>query len=618
MDCRPPSEPRLPHPAPRRRPGSLSPTLLLAALATFGLACGGFSPRGYVSGEREGADHRLYRFLEEVFETRLDRSPVEAARLGSSRGRDRWDDISAASARRGLELARVDLDRLESGEAPSELGLEARTSLAVLELELRHQLRDHRWRDHEPLLFSTAYWPAAIPDLLDRHHPFHDPDDVAAFVRRLEALPALFGELTRELDRRATLGLLEVDTSIEHAVEDSRLLLRGAPFDRDQDDSPIVRSALDKLAGLDELSASERAALITAIDRAMLESVGPAYRALIVTLESLQARSEPCGVWALPSGAEYYEHRLQHWTTLDQSPEEIHTWALEELERTEELLEVHAAEPRPAEQAPLTPQELLEFVRTTIDAVRPYLAELFDRAVAAPLLVEQDRSICTSCSEALLYVPAYEYAVSRSAAPAHLLVDLERLGACSPAQRELLVHRVGLPGLHLARSWATLRSDLPRSRRTLRVHAFEVGWEGYAARLAFELGWAVHPDAERTLLEAERWSALLAIVDTGVHHKRWTRSVALGWLERGGRPDAERVEALDRILRVPGEACAELCGVHEMLRLRERARARLGSAFDLREFHAAMLSPGSLPLGMLEQRVERWLASAQLALRRRR
>jgi uncharacterized protein (DUF885 family) len=175
------------------------------------------------------------------------------------------------------------------------------------------------------------------------------------------------------------------------------------------------------------------------------------------------------------------------------------------------------------------------------------------------------------------------------------------------AMRTLAFHEA-VPGHHLQIALSFEMEDVPFFRRLVPFTAFVEGWALYAERLAAEQGFHPTPLDRAGQLQAELFRAARLVVDTGLHAKRWTREQAIAWMVRStGLPAGDVVAEVERYIVDPGQACAYKVGQLEILRLRDRARSALGTAFDLREFHDVVLGSGALPMVLLERVVEGWI-----------
>jgi uncharacterized protein (DUF885 family) len=172
-----------------------------------------------------------------------------------------------------------------------------------------------------------------------------------------------------------------------------------------------------------------------------------------------------------------------------------------------------------------------------------------------------------------------------------------------------LAYHEAIPGHHLQIAIAQELDGLPVFRRVVPFIAYIEGWALYAERLAAEQGHLPDPLDRLGQLVAEGFRAVRLVVDTGIHSKRWTRERAIEYMKtHTGMPERDVVAEVERYIVRPGQACAYKIGQLRILELRDRAREALAASFDLREFHDTVLGNGALPLDVLEQVVDRWIA----------
>jgi uncharacterized protein (DUF885 family) len=168
-----------------------------------------------------------------------------------------------------------------------------------------------------------------------------------------------------------------------------------------------------------------------------------------------------------------------------------------------------------------------------------------------------------------------------------------------------LAHHEGIPGHHFQYSVLRAAGDLSLFRRLVRFSAYTEGWALYSERVADELGvYQDDPAGRIGLLQSELFRAARIVVDTGIHHRRWPREQAIRWMiENVGEPPAAAQREIDRYCVYPGQACSFMVGATQIRAVREQARQRLGSRFDVRDFHDLVLRSGPMPLDVLEAMV---------------
>ena len=175
-----------------------------------------------------------------------------------------------------------------------------------------------------------------------------------------------------------------------------------------------------------------------------------------------------------------------------------------------------------------------------------------------------------------------------------------------------LAYHEGIPGHHFQIALQMEQEDLPFFRRLMPFTAFVEGWALYAERLAWELGFLEDPMDDAGRLRDELFRAVRLVVDTGIHHRRWSRERAIDYmLQNTGMPESEVVSEIERYFVMPGQACAYKIGMMKILELRQKAKAELGERFDLKQFHRVLLTNGSVPLPLMERLVDEMIESAK-------
>jgi uncharacterized protein (DUF885 family) len=173
-----------------------------------------------------------------------------------------------------------------------------------------------------------------------------------------------------------------------------------------------------------------------------------------------------------------------------------------------------------------------------------------------------------------------------------------------------LAYHEGIPGHHFQISTALGLTGLPIIRRETLYSAYAEGWALYAEQFASEIGmYKDDPWGDLGRLQAELFRAVRLVVDTGIHSKGWSREQAIAYMaDTTGMPEGEVVSEIERYMGQPGQACAYKVGQLKILELRDKAKAALGDRFTLKDFHAVVLENGGVPLTILEQLVDEWIA----------
>jgi uncharacterized protein (DUF885 family) len=608
---------------------------LACVFALLAVACGGSSasdrsPPAPTTTVAEPAppaaeparNEELNAFFEEVFQRDLARSPMRQTYLGvKSEAWAEWDDISDERAREDHELARADLERLRTFD-PASLDAEDRLSYRLFEYDTERDLAGFEWRFHSyPVnqMFGLHSW---VPAFLMNFHRIDTREDAEAYISRLEKLKDLFAQLEVNLRARQDKGILPPKFVFPMVIDDSKNIITGAPFDKSGTDSDLYADIKRKVEALD-LDEAARAELLARARKALLESVKPAYQSLIALLEQ-QAKlaTTDDGAWKLPDGPAFYDFALQRTTTTELDAAEIHAIGLRETERIHD--EMSAIMKKVGFEGTL--QEFFAHMRTNPDfilsnddagraaylkmaedyvaGITPRLDELFITMPKAPLVVKRVEPYREkSAGKAFYNGPTPD-----GSRPGIFYANLHDMADMPTYQLEALVYHEGLPGHHMQTAIAYEQENLPSFRRFSGYTAYNEGWGLYSELVPKEMGFYRDPYSDFGRLAMELWRAGRLVVDTGIHHQKWTRQQAIDWLiANTPNPEGDAIKAIERYIVMPSQATAYKIGMLKILELRERARAALGDRFDIRAFHEVVLTSGAVPLTVLEEQVEAWL-----------
>ncbi|MEX2147489.1 MAG: DUF885 domain-containing protein, partial [Candidatus Rokuibacteriota bacterium] len=355
----------------------------------------------------------------------------------------------------------------------------------------------------------------------------------------------------------------------------------------------------------DGIDGDRRRTLAEAYEDAITRKIVPAYTRLLAFIrdEYLPRCRTSVGLGEMPGGRAMYAHAVRAATTTSMTPDAIHDLGVAEVARIKaEMDRVRAAAaPAPPPTRYRSVAELLEGyteLRTSVEAALPKLFGHLPRAGFEIRAIEpfRERSVPSG----------YEAASPDGARPGVFYLNIAELRSSGQAavHRHLFLHEA-LPGHHLQLSVQRENTALPAFRRFGWHTAFGEGWALYAEGLGVELGVYDTPGARLGMLHAELFRAARLVVDVGLHERRWTRAQAVEYLGGPG-DDAER--EVVRYMAWPAQALGYKIGQLAITRLRHEAERTLGPAFDVRAFHDELLRDGSMPLGILEAKLRRWIA----------
>lgn len=568
-------------------------------------------------------DQALLQFLDQAFDERTRLSPESQTRLGFKTDYDRLDDYTDAAAVRARDLAERQLKEMQARFSPDRLGESARVSYRLFEYEVTRAREAFRFRK---LAFpvSTNGSPAGdIPVLLINNHKVDSVVDAQAYVARLRDTERVMRETAALMREQAAAGIVPNKVNFAPARADARKVITGAPFD-DGPDSTLMADFGKKVAALDAPAAAKEALLADA--RAAL--TGPfrrGYDMLIAAIDEIEPLSKGnFGAWSLPDGAAYYADRLKSATSTGLTADQIHQLGLEQVAAIRQ--EMEAIKREVGFEGTL--ERFFDHIRTdpqfkypNTDAGREqYLSDA--RAVIASVMAVAPRYFRT-LPKAALEVRAvekwregtaptafYNPPSADGTRPGIYYVNLVDMNQTQKIQVEGIAAHEGAPGHHFQIARQQELAGIPKFRRFGGYGAYMEGWGLYSERLANEMGVYKDPYARLGMLSLQVWRAIRLVLDTGIHSKRWTREQAIAYFRSNSSiSDTDIAREVDRYFNWPGQATSYMVGQLRIAALRARAEKALGPRFDIRDFHEAVLSQGALPLDVLEEQVDRYIAA---------
>ena len=574
------------------------------------------------------ADARATAFFERTFDDRVAASPEFAAQLGQRLRYSEWTPLTEAERQASLDRTRRHLTELERDIDRGSLSPQGKLSYDIFATGAKRSIAGAEWRYHGYIFDQMNGLQSRIPAFLINTHRVETVADAEAYVSRLQGVAERVDQaiaMATESERR---GILPPKFVFPYVVSDARNVITGAPFSGATQgaagDSPLWADFKAKVGALQTDDAT-RARLLTAGEGALQRSVLPAYQRIIAYAEGAERRAgTDDGVWRLPDGARYYDHLLAGYTTTTMTAEQIHAVGLAEVARIEgemraimqqvgfkgslpEFFEAVRKDPR--FYYPDTPEGkaayLAEATRV-IDDMRARLPQLFRTLPKASMIVKAVEPFRErSAGKAFYSSPSAD-----GKRPGIYYANLYRMADMPKYELPALAYHEGIPGHHMQLAIAGELEELPRFRRFGGFTAYSEGWGLYTERLPKELGLYADPYEDFGRLTMEMTRAVRLVVDTGLHAKRWTREQVIQYhLEKLPMTRDAATKATERYIVMPGQATAYTVGMLKIMELREKAKRALGPRFDIRDFHDVVLRSGALPLDLLEQQVDAWIAA---------
>ena len=574
----------------------------------FLLALGGsvFAQDVKPVADRLGAQNALF---DEQYESDLRNFPTRATAYGDYRYNDKLGDYSLAAIAQRNETDHAFLSRLNA-IAITGFSDQDQLSHDLLVRVLQQRIADFGLKEFEMPINQFNGIHTALADLplsvpLDSVKHYED------YISRLHQIPRALSQTTEVLRAGMKDNLMPVRFLLEKVPVQCQGIIDADPFLIPTKKYPA------------NISPEEQKRLTQQISTAVDTDVIPAYKAFAAFLRTEYA---PHGrttltVTSLPDGEKRYQNDIYGRTTTHMTPDEIHQLGLREIDRIQgemaaiakkegfsDLASFRASLKTNAKYKPASAEQILDDFRRYIAQMEPKLPELFTLLPKSPVTVEP--------------IPAFQAATAShyvigtpdGKRPGRVVVATSNFAERSLIDDEAVAYHDGVPGHHMQLSVQQQLTGLPKFRlHGLGFNAYTEGWALYAEQLGKEVGFYQDPVSDYGRLSSELFRAVRLVVDTGIHSKGWSRDQVVDFFRKSGAVDEPTIQSeTDRYIAWPAQALSYKLGQLKFRELRDRARKELGTKFDLRTFHDAMLDGGTLPLDLLEARTDQWIAQQKL------
>lgn len=567
-----------------------------------------------VDGDDAEQSAELAAFFETYDQAQLATSPLGKAYRGIiDEDYGEWGDVSDAAEVRDEKLQQDTAARLQREFKLADLEGQDALSYRLFLAQAKRSASLFPYRGYGYIFDQMNGAQSDGPAFLINIHRVATVEHARAYISRIAGTAAVLGTLTAESRERAAKGVMPPKWVYPYVISDIENLL-------ESDGGPILDDFSAKVAKLD-IPLAEQKTLDTKASYAWSNAARPAYQRLLAEMKSQQAiAGTDDGVWRFPQGAAYYDALLTSYTTTDLTADQIHNIGLREVDRIHD--EMRAIMRQVGFKGNL--QDFFEYTRTDkrfyYDTREAYLAEVDEKLAAMETRLPQFFATLPTDSLTIKPVEAfreksagkafYQRPAPDGSRPGTYYVNLYNLEDMSKNELEALAYHEGLPGHHLQLSIQTQLDGLPPFRRFGGFTAYTEGWGLYSEELGKDMGFYTDPYSDFGRLGMELWRAARLVVDTGIHSKRWSREVAIQYLsDNTPNPDGDVRKAIERYIVYPGQATAYMIGKLKIMELRDRAQAQLGSDFDIRAFHDVVLTSGPVPLSILEENVDAWIAA---------
>jgi uncharacterized protein (DUF885 family) len=547
----------------------------------------------------------------DFWEFNLETSPEFASIIGDKRWNDKISDQSVKAYHENLAREEKFMMKLAAID-PSGFTNQEKVSREMLMRQITTDLEAEQFKEWEMPVNQMGGIYSDYPQLVEQLN-FATAKDYDDWIARLRALPNAFDQVTTNMslgmdDHRVPPKLL-----LEKTLDNVKKLA-----DQKPEDSPLSMP-------LKKFPASVSAAEQQRIKEEMLSVIGkqvlPAYQhfAHFMEVSYIPAgRSEP-GLSGLPDGGKYYLFLIRRTTTTDLTADKIHQIGLDEVKRNEteelaiaqklgfkDLAAFRASLKTNPKLHPASGEALLEAYRGYLTPMQAKLPTLFGVLPKAPFEVAAVPDYLEKTSASAYY----EIGTPDGSRPGRLRINTWNAPERNLFEVESTAYHEGIPGHHMQLAISQEQTGVPDFRKYGFYTAFVEGWALYAERLGKDIGLYQDPYSDYGRLEGDQERAIRLVVDTGVHAQGWTRQQMVDFFhDHSSIAEPEVQSEVDRYIAWPSQALAYKVGQLKILELRDRAKKALGDKFDIRAFHDQVIDSGALPLDVLDEHINAWIAS---------
>jgi uncharacterized protein (DUF885 family) len=563
----------------------------------LGLVCSAF-------GEQTVADRvaKQNALFEEYYQAGLKNFPERATSYGDYRYNSQLGQVSLAEIARQHAENDDFLARLRSipTDGMSENDLLSRR---ILENQLERADVNYELKNHEMPVNQQNGVHTRLADLPNAV-PFDSVPHYQDYISRLHQIPRVLEQTIEVMRQGEKDHLMPPKLVLEKLPGQCDGIIAANPFLEPTKKFPAEFSDQDKKRLTDEIT------------KALNDDVIPAYRKFA---EFLRSEYDPKGrteltIESLADGKRRYAEAVKTMTTVSVPPAEIHEIGLKEVERItaemtklaqgqgyKDLASFREAINNDPKWRPTSEQQILDDYKKYIHQMEPKLPELFGLLPKSPVTVEPIPDFAKAAAT------HYVQGTPDGKRPGRVVVAVSNPTKRTLVDDEAVAYHEGVPGHHLQISIAQTLEGLPKFRLHGFFTAYAEGWALYSEVLGKEIGFYQDPVSDYGRLNSEMLRAVRLVVDTGIHHKNWSRQQVIDYMRANDINDALAQTEADRYIAWPGQALAYKMGQLTILKLRDEAKKQLGEKFDLKAFHDEILNGGAMPLDLLQERVEAWI-----------
>ena len=451
-------------------------------------------------------------------------------------------------------------------------------------------------------------------------HPVRNENEAKDYIERVKMFDDSLKANLVWLEEQKKLGIFAPKFVFDHVIRQLEEMI-----EYEDSENPLVQVFSKKISDID-ISEEKRNEFLIELSKTIDSEVKPSFELILGYMQdNYENANEYHGVWSLPDGNDFYALRLKSYTTTDYSAEEIHQIGLAEVARIEnrmrdiflelgyeinkpigEMMSDLNEDPKflyadTPDRKEIVIRDYNKMVKEAEEDVRPYFNEFPKSTVEVRAVPEY--------SEKTAAGGYYQSPSLDGSRPGVFYANLYDIKQTPKFGMRTLTFHEAVPGHHFQIALNLENEDLTLYRRLgYRTSAFTEGWALYSEQLAVEVGMTKDLYDELGVLQSEMFRANRLVVDTGLHHKKWTREEAMHYMKKTtGMSDTEVRVEIERYIVWPAQATSYKMGMLKILELRDRAKNKMGSKFDLKEFHSLVLNQGIVPLFVLEDLVDEWI-----------
>ena len=484
-----------------------------------------------------------------------------------------------------------------------------------------HEFENFRFHSHPFNQISGGH--LNIVEFMTDTHPVRNYREASDYIKRVEKFNEIFTADLLWLEEQKKQGIFAPQFVFDHVIRQLKELLA-----YEDKENPLMQVFSRKVDAL-ELDSKKVTELKSNLSKVIASDVKVGFQSILDYMESnYENANQHHGVWSLPNGGGYYAARLRSYTTTSYTAEEIHQIGLREVKRISDRMkgiftELGYKVNKPVgsmmndlnedpdflyadtlDRKEIVINDFNQMVKEAEIGIKPYFNEM-------PVSPVEVRAV-PEYSEQTAAGGYYQPPSLDGSRPGVFYANLYDIKQTATFGMRTLAFHEAVPGHHFQIALNQENSDLTFYRKFGYVtSAFTEGWALYSEQLALEIGLAKDLYDELGILQSELFRANRLVVDTGMHHKRWTREQAMKYMkETTGMSDTEVRVEIERYIVWPGQATSYKMGMLKILELRQKAKKALGEKFDLKTFHSIVLDQGNVPLFILEELVDNWIKAS--------